>query len=64
MQVPAARLAALEEVAYDIRRLSVEMVTYAKWGHIGGAFSMAEILATLYFHVMAVEARRARLGRA
>ena len=55
MQVPAARLAALEEVAYDIRRLSVEMVTYAKWGHIGGAFSMAEILAVLYFHVMAVE---------
>jgi transketolase len=54
VQVPAATLAALEDVAYDIRRLSVEMITYAKWGHIGGAFSMAELLATLYFHVMAV----------
>ena len=39
-------------MAYEIRRLSVEMITYAKWGHIGGSFSMAEILSVLYFNVM------------
>jgi transketolase len=44
--------------AYDIRRLSVEMITYGRWGHIGGAFSMAELLAVLYFHAMSVDPAR------
>jgi transketolase len=39
----------LEKIAYQIRRLSVEMVTYGRWGHIGGSLSMAELLAVLYF---------------
>src|SRR5512145_2848823 len=55
VQVAAEKLALLEEAAYGIRRLSVEMITYGKWGHIGGAFSMAELLAVLYFHVLAVK---------
>ena len=42
----------LEEAAYQIRRLAIEMITYAKWGHPGGSLSMAEILAVLYFHEM------------
>ncbi|MBN1286379.1 MAG: transketolase [Anaerolineae bacterium] len=45
----------LEEMAYQIRRLSVEMITYGKWGHIGGSFSMAELLAVLYFHHMRID---------
>lgn len=52
MQVPMEKLRDLEEAAYQIRRLSVEMIAFGKWGHIGGSFSMAELLATLYFHVM------------
>ena len=40
----------IEEIAYQIRRLSVEMIAYGRWGHIGGAFSMAEILSALYFN--------------
>ena len=44
----------VEEQAYQIRRLSVEMIAYGSWGHIGGSFSMAEILALLYFHHMSV----------
>ena len=44
----------LEEYSYQIRRLSMEMITYGKWGHIGGSFSMAEILAVLYFKEMKV----------
>lgn len=46
------KLADLEEAAYQIRRLSIEMITYARWGHPGGSLSMAEILAVLYFHTM------------
>ena len=54
MPVSAQKLSEIEEAAYQIRRLSVEMITYGKWGHIGGAFSMAELLAVLYFHVMSI----------
>jgi len=46
----------LEEVAYEIRRLTIELVAYGQWGHIAGSVSMAELLATLYF-------RSARLNR-
>ena len=45
----------IEEMAYQIRRLSVEMITYGKWGHIGGSLSMAEILSLLYFKHLRVD---------
>jgi transketolase len=48
----------LNEVAYQIRRLSIEMITHAKWGHPGGSLSMAEILASLYFHGMTVDPQK------
>lgn len=54
---PADR-AHLEEMAFQIRRLSVEMIAWGQWGHIGGSFSMAEILAALYFRVMDVDPER------
>ena len=54
MQLKPDKLCELEEAAYQIRRLSVEMITYGRWGHIGGSFSMAEILAVLYFQAMQV----------
>jgi transketolase len=47
----------LEEIAYKIRRLAIEMVCCAQWGHIGGPLSMAELLAVLYFHQMVVDPR-------
>lgn len=51
------KLQELEDIAYEIRRLSIEMITYSTWGHIGGAFSMADILAVLYFHEMKINIR-------
>ena len=45
----------LEDMAYEIRRLSMEMITSSSWGHIGGAFSIAEILACLYFDQMKID---------
>jgi transketolase len=45
----------LEEAAYQIRRLSIEMITYARWGHPGGSLSMADILAVLYFQAMDID---------
>lgn len=55
MRLTVEKIAQLEEMAYQIRRLSVEMITYAKWGHIGGSFSMADILSVLYFHTMNID---------
>ena len=48
----------IADMAYGIRRLSVEMIAWAQWGHIGGSFSMAELLAVLYFHHMSRAALR------
>ncbi len=45
----------LEDKAYQIRRLCLEMITCGQWGHPGGSFSMAEIMAVLYFHVLRVD---------
>jgi transketolase len=50
----------LEEAAYQIRRLSIEMITYARWGHPGGSLSMADILAVLYFQAMDIDPKNPR----
>lgn len=55
MQLPDETRTMLRNTAYHIRRLSVEMITYGRWGHIGGSFSMAELLAVLYFHHMRLD---------
>jgi transketolase len=60
MPITAHKLAELDAAAYGIRRLSVEMITYGKWGHIGGAFSMAELLAVLYFQTMSIRPHEPR----
>jgi len=39
----------LEEKAYQLRRLALEMITHGQVGHPGGSLSEAEILACLYF---------------
>ncbi len=55
MKVKDEDLKMLYDMSYQIRRLSLEMITYSQWGHIGGSFSMAEILAVLYFHEMKID---------
>jgi transketolase len=34
------------------------MITFSSWGHIGGSFSMVEILAALYFHEMELDPKK------
>jgi len=45
----------LENMAYQIRRLALEMICHGQWGHLGGSFSLAEIMAVLYFHTMNIK---------
>jgi transketolase len=54
-QLTSEKLLELEEAAYQIRRLSIEMITYGRWGHPGGSLSMADILSVLYFQVMNID---------
>jgi len=49
-----AVIAHLREAARLIRRRDIVMVNGAGLGHIGGEFSIIDVLATLYLHVMNV----------
>ena len=40
----------LKERALELKREVIKMVGIGNAGHIGGSFSLAEILAALYFH--------------
>ena len=55
LNVTASDLQTLADRAYEIRRWTVELITWAQWGHVGGSFSMTEILACLYFREMHVD---------
>jgi len=45
----------LEKKSNIIRRYIVEMISNAEGGHIGGALSIADIMAVLYFHILKVD---------
>lgn len=48
----------LERKAVQIRQESLQAIRTAGSGHIGGSFSMAELLAALYFSEMKVDAKQ------
>jgi transketolase len=48
----------LEDMAFEIRRLTIEEVAWAQWGHIAGSLSMAEILAVLYWRELRIDPER------
>lgn len=49
---------ALADKAFGIRRLCLEFITNAGWGHIGGSFSEAELLACLYSGMLQVDPKQ------
>ncbi len=55
MRLTKEKYEQLEDIAYQIRRLSIEMIVAGRWGHIGGSLSMAEIMACLYFNEMRID---------
>src|ERR687889_850037 len=50
-----AKVAALADMARSVRRADLQMINRAKLGHIGGDFSVADILATLYGAVLSID---------
>jgi len=48
-------VAEIQEAAGRLRRRTLEMIWHAQAGHPGGSFSVAEILACMYFRILRVE---------
>jgi transketolase len=48
----------IDDQAFGIRRLCLEFITNAGWGHIGGSFSEAELLSCLYGGVLRLDPAR------
>jgi len=53
-------LSRLEEAAKEIRKKTIDMIGFLGVGHIGGALSIADLLAVLYFREMKVDPARPR----
>ncbi|MDR0720135.1 MAG: transketolase [Treponema sp.] len=51
----------LQEKAKEIRKLTIEEIGNLGSGHIGGAMSIADLLALLYFHRMKVDPAEPRM---
>ncbi len=45
-------IAKMEDLAYQIRQNALSMIVSSQWGHPGGSFSVADILAVLFGKVM------------
>lgn len=52
----------LELNAYKIRKRALETIQCANSGHIGGSFSLAEILSVLYYDKMIIDPSDPRMG--
>jgi transketolase len=52
------RVAALRAIAAEVRVLAINAIATAKLGHVGGDFSVADILTTLYFGVLRIDPAR------
>jgi len=55
---PAQRPELLRRIATDVRVSVLQMISGAKLGHIGGDFSVTDILTTAYFGVLRVDPAR------
>ncbi len=54
-RVTQKKVEELKKIAYQIRRMVVEMVFKAQSGHLGGSLSVAEIISVLYFNELRID---------
>jgi len=57
MTLPTEKIQELEGIALRIRWMVLEMIFKAQSGHLGGSFSVAEIVAALYFSELNLDPR-------
>ncbi len=58
MPVTDEEIKQLEEYAYQVRKLCLQVTSWAGGSHIGGALSQTDILVALYFKYMNVDPKR------
>jgi transketolase len=59
LRLPSAEeLTSLKRLSIEVRRLVLRSVHHARAGHVGGPLSAAEILVSLYFHVLRLDPAR------
>lgn len=51
-------VAEIQEIADRLRRRTLDMIWHAQAGHPGGSFSLAEILACMFFRVLRIDPSR------
>lgn len=61
MAVSNAGTSVLEDKARELRKLIVQMTTKGGMGHVGPAFSCADIITCLYYDVMNIDSSNPRL---
>jgi transketolase len=55
MAIDTLKVAKLRKLSTSVRRRDLQMIHTAKLGHIGGDFSVTDILVTLYFGVLKID---------
>ena len=53
-----ATVGEIQAIADGLRRRTLDMIWHAQAGHPGGSFSLAEILACLYFRILRIDPSR------
>lgn len=56
--LPILTVGEIQETAHRLRRRTLDMIWHAQAGHPGGSFSLAEILACMYFRVLRIDSAR------
>ncbi len=54
-------IALLENKAFEIRKLTIQTIGQLGVGHIGGALSLCEVLAALYFEVLNIDPQNSKM---
>ena len=57
----ANKLQKLKDIAYDIRKMTIDMIANLGVGHIGGALSIVEVLTAIYFETANVDAKNPKM---
>ena len=50
----------LDNKAKELRKKAIELSSYATGGHLGGAFSMMDIVVALYYHTLRIDPKNPR----
>jgi len=56
--LPILTVGEIQETAHRLRRRTLDMIWHAQAGHPGGSFSLAEILACMYFRILRIDSAR------